>query len=68
MFKWKITYLDCCGVMSVYEKEEYYTAWTSYGAFRKFIKAHPNLPTGYTDASRFVYMEMRKDSIKFMGV
>lgn len=53
MFNWKVRYLDCCGACSIYEVEEEYRAWTPYGVWRKFLAAHPRLPTGYTDRSHF---------------
>jgi len=46
--KWKVSYTDCCGAMSLYEEEEFYYAFTKVGAWYKFWKAHQFHPeSGY---------------------
>lgn len=61
MFNWKVRYLNCCGASTVYEVEENYTAWTKWGVWNKFWKAHDTLPTSYTDPSHFQsYFAFRK--------
>lgn len=69
MFKWKVTYLTCFGAMSVYEEEEFYTAWTKYGVYKKFHKKHrSNLPDDYTDRTHFKSFYAMRKMISFVSL
>lgn len=54
MFYWKLTYLTCFGVMSVYDEIECYKSWTKRGVYSQFKERYgQNLPDDYTDRSHF---------------
>lgn len=63
--KWSVKYLVGFGAMTINEEEEFYYAWTKFGAWLEFMKHHKgNPPTTYQTNYSFGLMKKDIDRVE----
>lgn len=61
--KWKVSYLVQFGAWTIHEEDEYYYAWTKFGAWLAFrLHYGKNLPNSYQ--CNYTYDVMKDDITK----
>ena len=64
---WSVKYLVCYGCMSIYQEEEFFHAWTHFGAWKAFRKHYgKKLPNSYQCI--YDYSTMFNDISKVRGI